>query len=180
MTESDDHWGVLLDKGNLYKTRIRLDGGRVVLRQARLAPGLGLTVIALIGFAMSPWLGGPLLACAALILVWSKGVSVDTATGDVCAHTGIPPFLRRMRGTREDVDRVEWRKVVISHTTGSGQQSFGKWRIWDVTIHGFDGRLDFSAWEEGDEEKTRHVAEALGKVFRCEVVTVPAGPRPRE
>jgi hypothetical protein len=166
--------GVLLEPGNAYHTHIRLDDRRLFLAQRRLLPAFWISVFAAMGYAMSPWLGVPLFVIAGLYLVWKKSIEVDLASGEVRAVTGIPPLLHRFRGTRDDINHVELREVVMSRTT-DGTQSFGKWRTWDVTIHVFGDRFNFSAWEEGNEDRTLRVAMALASLLHCQVKRVSRG-----
>lgn len=174
MNDVDPAHQALLEPGNTYHTLIRLDGRQLVLTQNSRLAAFWIAVFGAMGYAMSPWVGIPLLVIAGLYLVWRKSFRLSLTDGQIHAVSGIPPLVQRFRGDRGDVDHVELREVVMTRTT-DGNQSMGKWRMWDITIHAFDGRFSFPAWEEGDDEHALRVAQALASLLNCPIKRVSKG-----
>jgi hypothetical protein len=159
---------LLLSKGNAYKTIVNIKDDCITFTQNRLVISFWIAVFGIMGFGMSPWLGGPLLFIALIYLVWIKKIKIFIETDKVIGITGIPPFTKTYRGTYGDVNYVTFREVVSTRTT-DGNQAFGRWVIWDVAIHAFKEKFVFSVWEEGNKEKLEKISQTLSNIIGCDL-----------
>lgn len=168
MQVSESQKSLLLSEGNTYKTKIEVSPDTLSLTQRSWLIGLFLLIFSSMGFGLSVWFGIVLCSLSVLYMFWVKKLEINLSEKTFAMISGIYPFVKKQKGSFADIDHVELRQIRQNRTTG-GNQYFGKWIIWDVNIHLFKGKMIFSVWEEGNEEKTKSIAQTLSEILECEI-----------